>query len=241
MNKIKKEKGITLVALIITIVVLLILAVVAIGAVKDSNIIGYAQNAAGSYNQAKANEVDALTKYEQEIEKYVPGEKQEYIGNLRLNTKYMAVGKDTDNYVIFYSNGKAEFGGIEIDYIIEDNILKAAGMEINIIKEEKNDILTIESTEGNIFFATTTEGIRYFNGEKYVCGDKYLILSEDSYGWKMAGQTRTVYTSPAFYNGILYNMNIDIQNDGKTEYVPYTTDNCETFVINGETYTKSEE
>ena len=76
MKKLKEEKGLTLVALIITIVVLLILAVVAIGAVQDSNIIGHAQNAAGSYNQAKGNEVDTLTKYEEEIEKYVPVSKE---------------------------------------------------------------------------------------------------------------------------------------------------------------------
>ena len=60
MKKIKEGKGITLVALIITIVVLLILAAVAIGTVKDSYIIGYAKNAAGSFNQAKNNELDAL-------------------------------------------------------------------------------------------------------------------------------------------------------------------------------------
>ena len=63
MKKFKKEKGITLVALIITIVVLLILAAVAIGTVRNSDIIGYAKNAAGSFNQAKANEVDDLAKY----------------------------------------------------------------------------------------------------------------------------------------------------------------------------------
>ena len=70
MKKTKTQKGITLVALIITIVVLLILAVVAIGAVQESNIIGHAQNAAGKFNQSKANEIADINNYEDLIEEY---------------------------------------------------------------------------------------------------------------------------------------------------------------------------
>ena len=55
MKKFKKEKGITLVALIITIVVLLILAVVTINSIQGDGVIKYAQNAADDYT-AKANE-----------------------------------------------------------------------------------------------------------------------------------------------------------------------------------------
>ena len=44
-KRIRQEKGITLIALIITIVVLLILAAVAIGTVTNSDIIGYANQA----------------------------------------------------------------------------------------------------------------------------------------------------------------------------------------------------
>ena len=54
------QKGITLVALIITIIVLLILAVVAIGAVTDSDIIGHAEDAADTYNTAKADEEETI-------------------------------------------------------------------------------------------------------------------------------------------------------------------------------------
>ena len=56
MNKIKYDKGITLVALIITIVLLLILAVVTIGTVKESNIIKYAQTATNSFKVADEKE-----------------------------------------------------------------------------------------------------------------------------------------------------------------------------------------
>ena len=68
MNLKRNEKGITLIALIITIVVLLILAVVAIGQAQESNIVGYAQNAASKYTEAEANEVSLLTTYETQLE-----------------------------------------------------------------------------------------------------------------------------------------------------------------------------
>ena len=70
MKRIKEEKGITLVALIITIVVLLILAAVAIGTVRDSDIIEYAKNAAGSYNQAKNNELSEIQSAEDLLKQY---------------------------------------------------------------------------------------------------------------------------------------------------------------------------
>ena len=73
MKKLKTQKGITLIALIITIVVLLILAVVAIGAVQDSNIVGYAQNAAGGYDKAKVEENYTLSGYEAVLNQYANG------------------------------------------------------------------------------------------------------------------------------------------------------------------------
>ena len=52
----RKEKGITLIALIITIIILLILAVVTIGSIKNSKIIDQAENAAKDYNKGKTEE-----------------------------------------------------------------------------------------------------------------------------------------------------------------------------------------
>ena len=102
MKKFKREKGITLVALIITIVVLLILAAVAIGAVKNSNIIGYAQNAAGSYNQAKNTEEEMLGNYVNMIEKNMPKEESEGILiDKILNKAYVCYDED-ENVIVYY-------------------------------------------------------------------------------------------------------------------------------------------
>ena len=64
MKKLKTQKGITLVALIITIVVLLILAAVAIGTVRDSDIIGYSKNAATDYETKQEEEKGLIEGYE---------------------------------------------------------------------------------------------------------------------------------------------------------------------------------
>ena len=63
-QKLKRNKGITLIALILTIIVLLILAVVAINAVKGDGIIAHAKNAKTDYTKAQANEQKLLSDYE---------------------------------------------------------------------------------------------------------------------------------------------------------------------------------
>ena len=70
MNKLKKDKGITLIALIITIVILLILAVVAIGAIQDSKIIAHAQNTTDKYESEKGKEENTISDAENLLDKY---------------------------------------------------------------------------------------------------------------------------------------------------------------------------
>lgn len=52
----RKQNGITLIALIISIIILLILAIVTIRTIKDSNIIKYAQDATNAFNDGQENE-----------------------------------------------------------------------------------------------------------------------------------------------------------------------------------------
>lgn len=59
-EKFKRNKGITLIALIITIIVLLILAMVSIKLVLDGGIITHAQNATKSYTIEEEKELIAL-------------------------------------------------------------------------------------------------------------------------------------------------------------------------------------
>ena len=60
-TKIKQEKGITLIALIVTIVVLLILAGVSVNAIfSDNGIIARAQNAQNKMNEAQQNDLTEI-------------------------------------------------------------------------------------------------------------------------------------------------------------------------------------
>ena len=66
----RREKGITLTALVVTIIVLLILAGVTISmATSGSGVFGRAKNAADVYRASAKNEKDALDRYSSEIEK----------------------------------------------------------------------------------------------------------------------------------------------------------------------------
>ena len=67
MRKLKTQKGITLVALIITIVVLLILAAVAIGTVKNSDIIGYANQAKTLFEEKQKEEEEKIKEFEEQL------------------------------------------------------------------------------------------------------------------------------------------------------------------------------
>ena len=73
-TNLKKERGITLVALVITIVVLLILAAVAIVSLTgENNIITKAQNAKDQTNQAQQQEYTELGNYENAINEWTGG------------------------------------------------------------------------------------------------------------------------------------------------------------------------
>ena len=113
-QKLKTNKGITLIALILTIIVLLILAVVAINAVKGDGIIAHAKSAKADYSRAQTNEQDTLSGYElmlaQETGNAWKQEKTKVIkGNTTLNvgdeiTNFTAGGKTWK--VLGAENGK---------------------------------------------------------------------------------------------------------------------------------------
>ena len=70
----KKNKGITLIALILTIIILLILAMVTINAITgDDDLIGYSKNAAGKYQEEQENENGLLQSYLNKMEEIGTG------------------------------------------------------------------------------------------------------------------------------------------------------------------------
>ena len=68
----KKQNGITLVALVITIIILLILAGISIGTLTNQGLFTQAQKANEATQQAVKNEQNTLNSYENTINTYMP-------------------------------------------------------------------------------------------------------------------------------------------------------------------------
>ena len=74
-KKINREKGITLIALVITIIILLILAGISISALTNQGLFKNAKIAQNATEKAEAEQGKTLNEYEDEINKYLPAEK----------------------------------------------------------------------------------------------------------------------------------------------------------------------
>ena len=73
MRKIKNQKGITLVALVITIIILLILATISIQSFTNTGLFSKAQEAKEKMQNAEENQAKMLNEYEDELNKYISG------------------------------------------------------------------------------------------------------------------------------------------------------------------------
>ena len=159
MEKFKTQKGITLVALVITIIVLLILAVVAIGAVRDSGIIGHAQNSADRYNTGKLEEESMLGQYEDEISKYetegsfgTSGEDEnETIPTEKAKTLNGNMKTIFDNVETFYQNTKWKNGGVTLDIKLTLKDIEENTIIIKYIEQDSgyNGVVSVEVNTNN--------------------------------------------------------------------------------------------
>ena len=88
----KKNKGITLVALVVTIVVLLILAGISIAALTNTGIFQKAKDAKQKSEEATQNEESLLAEYEVEIDKYTSNDRWDgKVNKPELMTGMMAI------------------------------------------------------------------------------------------------------------------------------------------------------
>ena len=90
-SKFKRNKGITLIALIITIVILLILSIVVISAIQGDGILNYAKKAKSKYSEAQTNESETLEQYNEYLDfatesNYIPVEYLESTGTQWIDT-----------------------------------------------------------------------------------------------------------------------------------------------------------
>ncbi len=95
-NMYKKEKGITLVALVITVVIMLILAAVAIGSVTGDGLFNRTRQAAEAYENASKKESDQIQTLMNEIDEYLTGNTD----NEGVDPEEVAVVGDFVNYSV---------------------------------------------------------------------------------------------------------------------------------------------
>ena len=172
--------------------------------------------------------------------------KPEYLDgtNIRLNTPYNLSGiSNTRVSAIIKEDGictlTIEKITMDTSYSIDNNVIKVntedGVIEARIIKEENNDILIIDSS--NELMATSVEGLKYFNGEEYICNEenKRIILNNNSSKLEdlINGGWGSINDVPVFYEGQVYNV---VGSDAVT-----STDDCKTLLINGYVYTKKQE
>jgi len=206
----KKQKGITLIALIITIVVLLILAVVTIGAVKEGGIIEHANNAANKYEEAKEKELIALAYSEYIIDKQVSD-----TATLEVEGA-TATGNETDGWTIMFSDTKREYklDSTGIVYGVNDWVAAWTCDETSWSPEIKNKGAGVQPT-GKIVAKLYDTGKKIVPGEGAPEGNEYHLYIEgtgnmaptmsndfsEGYAWfedyiEFASGNKTTFTSP---------------------------------------------
>ena len=116
----KKEKGITLIALIVTIIVLLILAGVTISlAVSNQGIFNKAKTATRAYKNASENEQMGLDEADKEIESYLPGVRyKDAKGETQTLTKDTPAGTKIGTTANI--SGKDGETGVNLDWYLFD-------------------------------------------------------------------------------------------------------------------------
>lgn len=215
MKKIKKEHGITLVALVITIVVLLILAGISIQAITQNNLFEQAKKAKNATENSQKEENKTLSEYMDKMNEYIP----ETLAS-KVNSGEIAIGA--------YVNYKPEELNEKELQTLKDNLNKYSGVsndENNTINPaiKRDDlkwrVLDIDETTGGVRLIsekTTNSKIQLYGYDGYnnavkliddACSTLYnnTKFASKVQNLKIADVTRYMTTQPT---------------EDKTEYKP---------------------
>ena len=184
MKKLKnnRQKGITLIALVVTVVVLIILATVSILAVfGDNGIIARAQKTKATHEEGKADETNTLDDYASYIGNYLNGKGGSSGGNIDKDT-----GWDLDKVNKVTS---------------DDNVVVPVpkGYVASTVEGEKNVSSGFVIKEGND--GSKTEGINEFVWVPVInISDIYDEANNAGQLWDFSGTTSTKRTYPTTQN-----------------------------------------
>ena len=232
--KLKENKGITLIALIITIIVLLILAVVTISAVNEGSIFAHANNAATRYNAAATKENALLTNLLSDMEKYSKENNQEsQAGPITL-----AITNNNSSTAGLISTTYSEILTATLSDGLDASNLTWSANNANVSISGSGESVTVTGvTDGNSRITAT-----YKNGEEEITKDIDVTVQNK---WAQRGITNvvigatysadngdgTTHDFKLLENGNWYNWDKDTSND-PVELEPSIID-MEQYIANG--------
>ena len=208
----RKERGITLIALVITIIVLLILAGVSIAMLTGNNgILTQAQKAKNETEKAQAEEENILSDYENYLSQYTNGG---YVESKGVNAPVLKDGMELVTYNEETKNWDTNNSSSVYDYIAGE------GTEDNNSSKWANAKLTIDGVDSYfVWIPRYAYKINYTNPDDISAGGtidvKFLIGTTDQY-YDEEGNLQTAkrattghedttsdyYVHPAFTNNV---------------------------------------
>ena len=185
----KKQKGITLIALIITIVILLILAAVTIDVAIDGKLFDTAKDAVDKTNdrvsQVQAEIDEIMSEWEKlegngtggEIPDTTPPEEEIVTATVIDQNPTLYYGKEVENYGVIYDNTADASNKWRIFYADENNIYLIADDYIHIDYAPDAGIYEINSYDGTNYVLSLDEVSEYYDGAEDIdstFGEKWL-------------------------------------------------------------------
>ena len=142
MEKTRKNKGITLVALVITIIILLILAGVSITALTKSDLLENAKMAKNATENAQNTENIALADYQEKIDQYIESgrdvtlsdEVKSYIDNKISEVEKVEITDLVSDWVLKYNNSVKKGDMVYLEFALSKQTSWSNGWNNNIAK-----------------------------------------------------------------------------------------------------------
>lgn len=142
MKKSRKNKGITLVALVITIIILLILAGVSITALTKSDLLENAKMAKNATENAQNTENIALADYQEKIDQYIESgrdvtlsdEVKSYIDNKISEVEKVEITDLVSDWVLKYNNSVKKGDMVYLEFALSKQTSWSNGWNNNIAK-----------------------------------------------------------------------------------------------------------
>jgi type II secretory pathway pseudopilin PulG len=161
MEKKEKNKGITLVALVITIIILLMLAGVSITALTKSDLLKNAKTSKNATENAQNTENIALAEYQDKIDQYIESgrdvalsdEVKSYIDNKISEVEKVEITKLASDWILTYNNSVKKGDMVYLEFALSKQTSWSYGWNNNIAKipvlsNENTHKLTLNTWEG---------------------------------------------------------------------------------------------